>query len=89
MFEKLNETANHFIEEVEAKKEADRIIPKNVPFIANNWLKEGVENDTLKEIKSRGGAVVRAHPIWPPRAFAFGQLTHQHLATARMLYLAS
>ncbi len=42
-----------------------------------------------KESSTKRERVVRAHPIWPPRAFAFGQLTHQHLATARMLYLAS
>jgi diguanylate cyclase (GGDEF)-like protein len=39
-------------------------------------------------LDNKTGQIVRAHLIWPPRAFAFGQLTHQHLATSRIDYLA-
>ena len=28
--------------------------------------------------------VVGTHPIWPPRAFTFGQLTHNDLASVRI-----
>jgi len=41
----------------------------------------GIDYDVL--------SAVRTHPIWPPRAFILGQLTHQHLASLRIDYLAS
>ncbi len=32
---------------------------------------------------------VRTHPIWPLRALALGQLTHEYLARLRIDYVAS
>ena len=60
MFESLNESAHDLlntVKEVEAKKEANKIIAKNREFISNNWIKEGVKNDTITAINERGGAV--------------------------------
>lgn len=57
MFESLNESAHDLLKEVEGKEEANKSIAKNVDFIPNNWMKEGVENDTITAINKRGGAV--------------------------------
>lgn len=60
MFESLNESAHDLLntaKETEAKKEAVKSISKKKDFVSNNWIKEGVENDTLNEINKRGGAV--------------------------------
>ncbi|MBU1657731.1 hypothetical protein KKG72_01590 [bacterium] len=46
------------------------------------------KSDLINQVSQSTGQSVRAHLIWPPRAFAFGQLTHQHLATSRIDYLA-
>ncbi|MCX6074910.1 MAG: DUF5906 domain-containing protein [Campylobacterales bacterium] len=45
------------IKGLEEVRKCSDIVAGTAPFIANNWLKEGVENSTLNEIKSRGGAV--------------------------------
>ncbi|MDP2077329.1 MAG: DUF5906 domain-containing protein [Sulfuricurvum sp.] len=60
MFESLNESAHNLLntaKEIEAKKEADKSITQNGEFVANNWVKDGEENDTINQIKERGGAV--------------------------------
>lgn len=60
MFELSNDAGRDLLEtvqEIEAKKEADKSITQNGEFVANNWVKDGVENDTINEIKERGGAV--------------------------------
>ncbi len=54
MFEELNETAKRLEEESLKCKE---IIAENAPFVANNWIKEGIDNPTLNAINERGGAV--------------------------------
>ena len=35
-------------------------------------------------IKISHQTIVGTHPIWPPRAFTFGQLTHNDLASVRI-----
>ncbi len=60
MFELSNEAVRDLIEtakEIEAQNEVNENIAKNGEFVANNWIKESVENNTLNEIKERGGAV--------------------------------
>ncbi|MDD5211709.1 MAG: DUF5906 domain-containing protein [Sulfuricurvum sp.] len=57
MFESLNASANDLLKEVEAKKEAVKSISEKKDFISNNWIKEGVKNDTITAINERGGAV--------------------------------
>ena len=44
-------------------------------FILN--MNKEVDKNTLFDI-------VGTHPIWPPRAFTFGQLTHNDLASVRI-----
>lgn len=59
MFELSNEAAIDLLEtakEIEAKS-SNESIPQSSEFVANNWIKEGVENKTLNEINERGGAV--------------------------------
>ncbi|MCX6075172.1 MAG: DUF5906 domain-containing protein [Campylobacterales bacterium] len=54
----LNDDAKHAVQKRTATIERpNEIIPQNVDFISNNWIKEGIENSTLSEIKQRGGAV--------------------------------
>jgi hypothetical protein len=60
MFELSNDAGRDLLEtvkEIEAKKEADKSITQNGEFVANNWVKDGEENDTINQIKERGGAV--------------------------------
>lgn len=60
MFELSNEAGRDLLEaakEIEAQNEANKSIAKSGEFVANNWIKEGVENETIKEINERGGAV--------------------------------
>jgi phage/plasmid-associated DNA primase len=60
MFELSNDAGRDLLEtvkEIEAKKEDDKSISEKRDFVSNNWIKEGVENDTINQIKERGGAV--------------------------------
>jgi hypothetical protein len=75
-------------------KEGVMMKNKKLGFLAIGWLafmSLSNEAQALPMFGKQTGldCTVRAHTIWPPRAFAFGQLTHQHLATARIHYLAS
>lgn len=60
MFELSNEAGRDLLEvakEIESQNEANKSIAKSGEFVANNWIKDGVENETINEINAKGGAV--------------------------------
>lgn len=74
----------------EIKNELQHLMPKPQEIIDNleNIIIADINNIKTKYLNLLNyyskEESVGTHPIWPPRAFTFGQLTHNDLASVRI-----